>query len=187
MAKKKPAKSRWTKSFPPTAGQDCTPTERLRRRLRKYRGDSTQAQIAEALGVSFSWVSSIERGRAELRSEDDVITYASAIGAPPDEILGLWEAQFDEDFGDRPWSPATVLPDSLRRQTARAQAAREGAGLEGVDVIPGVSLSSLQALLDHDETARAAITAMVHSYEARLGRSRGARAQAIASQARTQK
>lgn len=65
------------------------------RHLRHSRG-LTQAQVAEALGYDYAtMVSQVERGLGQL-PEQDQRAYAAHLGMPPDYLVHVLQAMYDD-------------------------------------------------------------------------------------------
>ena len=120
-----------------------------------------QKELADRLEMAQSWVSRVEKGEIALRSEADVRTYASALGAEPDAEVRRWLALHDENFGVWPWREKAVLPESFRREGEERARDRKFV-LESKKIELGfeVPLEGLRDLVRTDETARAVIAAM---------------------------
>jgi transcriptional regulator with XRE-family HTH domain len=88
-------------SQPATAAGDDHPL----RRLRRHRG-LTQVELAGLAGLSYSYISMIERGQRTRNRRDHVNALAAALRVPPAHIAPSMSPGFDE------WAPALPAPAS---------------------------------------------------------------------------
>ena len=141
--------------------------------LREAREEHCLSQngVAKKLGVHHSWISRLEAGKSVLRSREDFITVAGAIGIECKHAEKTWDDLLREQGGELPWDEVVVLAESLRRQgEARAQVREATENLMSAEVAPGIEIGVLIDLVQSDPVARAAIAGMCSAHQARSER-----------------